>query len=312
MKKEITVDNIKIEVLSHGETARYLGQKITFEEEEIEETKNRLKIAWAAFPKYHQELTTKDYRLCHRLRLFSMVITPTLTYASGTWTLSQKHERIIKNAQRKMLRLIVLRKRKYKLTQKRNTRWDSGGDEKYEEEKKCATDKETEEGSDQNSDKDQDSDVSFQEEIDEEIDTTEKEEDWIEYIKISTKEAEEHVEKHKIPCWIEIHRRLKWRMTRRIVSLPDKRWTMRVFDWPGLDNSIRTRRQVGRPKRRWEDDFNEFLKTDETQAKTKYDLMNNNSWMMEAKKYKEWKEKEEKFVEIWKHLLDRKPQPWPE
>ena len=46
---------------------------------------------------------------------------------------------------------------------------------KYEEEEnKCATDKETEEGSDQNSDKDQDSDVSFQEDIDEAIDTTEK------------------------------------------------------------------------------------------------------------------------------------------
>ena len=66
-------------------------------------------------------------------------------------------------------------------------------------------------------------------------------------------------------------------MARRLVSLLE-RWTRRVFDChPGLDNSIKTRRQVGRPKRRWEDDFNEFLKTDETQEKTKYDLMNNNS-----------------------------------
>ena len=87
---EITVDNIKIEVLSKGGSARYLGQKITFEEQETEEIKNRLKAAWAAFHKYRQELTSKDYRLCHRLRLFNMVITPTLTYASGTWTLSQK------------------------------------------------------------------------------------------------------------------------------------------------------------------------------------------------------------------------------
>ena len=169
-----------------------------------------------------------------------------------------------------------------------------------DEESKGMTDKEKEEGSDQNSSKDQDSDVSFQEDTDEEIDTTENEEDWIEYIKRSTKEVEKHMQKHKIPRWIEIHRRLKWRMARRIVSLLEKRWTRRVFDWhPGLDNSIRTRRQVGRLKKRWEDDFNEFPKTDETQGKTKYDLMNNKSWMMDAKRYQEWREKEEKFVKIW-------------
>ena len=90
------------------------------------------------------------------------------------------------------------------------------------EESKGMTDKETEEGSDQNSNKDQDSDVSFQEDTAEEIDATEDEEDWIEYIKRSTNEGEEHLQKHKIPCWIETHRRLKWRMARRIVSLPEK------------------------------------------------------------------------------------------
>ena len=30
--------------------------------------------------------------------------------------------------------------------------------------------------------------------------------------------------------------------------------------------------------------------------RTKNDLMNNNSWMMQAKTLKEWKEKEEKFM----------------
>ena len=60
--------------------------------------------------------------------------------------------------------------------------------------------------------------------------------------------------KMKIPCWIEVHRRQKWRMTSRIASLPEERWTSKIFDWhPGLDNQIKTRRLVGRPKRRWED-----------------------------------------------------------
>ena len=88
-------------------------KKITFEDQETEEVKNRLKAACAAFHKYRQELTSRDYRLCHRLRLLNMVITPTLTYASGTWTLTQKHEKMIKTAQRKMLRVII-QTRKYK------------------------------------------------------------------------------------------------------------------------------------------------------------------------------------------------------
>ena len=55
---------------------------------------------------------------------------------------------------------------------------------------------------------------------------------------------------------------------------------------------------LGRPKRRWEDDINEFLKPEETKGKEKYDLTNNNSWMTEAKKYEEWKKKEEKFIKF--------------
>ena len=162
------------------------------------------------------------------------------------------------------------------------------------------SEKDTEDNSQQDSHKDQDSDVSFQEEADEEIDATENEEEWIEFIKRSTKEAEEHMEKHKIPCWIELHRRTKWRMARRIVFLNDKRWNKRVFDWhPGLDTNIRAGRQIGRPKRRWEDDLNDFLKMEGSQERTKNDLMNNNSWMAEAKKYKEWKDKEESFAKIW-------------
>ena len=147
---EITVDNIKIEVLKKGDSARYLGQKVTFEVQ-TEEIKNRLKAAWAASHKYRRELTSRDYRLCHRLRLFSMVITPTLTYASGTWTLTLKHEKMIKTAQRKMLRLIVQIKRKYKANKNVSSKKGEETDKYADEESKGMTDKETEEGSDQNS-----------------------------------------------------------------------------------------------------------------------------------------------------------------
>ena len=298
--KEITVVNIKIEILEKGDSARYLGHKITFEDQETTEVKNRLKAAWAAFHKYRQELTSKDYRLCHRLRLFKMVITSTLTYASGTWTLTQKHEKIIKTAQRKMLRLIIQTKRKYQTKRKATTKKDEEPEVTKDKGNEDISEKDTEDDSQQDSNKDQDSDVSFQEEADEEIDATENEEAWIEFIKRSTTEAEEHMEKYKIPCWIELHSRTKWRMAPSIVFLNDKRWNKRVFDWHlGLDTSIRAGRQIGRPKRRWEDDLNEFLKMEGSQEKTKNDLMNNNSWMAEAKKYKEWKDKEESFAKIW-------------
>ena len=272
--KEITVDNIQIEILEKGESARYFGQKITFEDQQTEEVKNRLKAARAAFHKYRQELTSKGYRLCHRLRLFNMVITPTMTYASGTWSLTKKYEKMIKKAQREMLRLIIQTKRKYK--KKRRTSSNKNEevpDGKKDENNENISDRETEDDLQEDSNKDQDSDVSFQEEADEEIDATDKEEEWIDFIKRSTEEAEEHMKKHKLPCWIEVHQRTKWRMAQRIITLPQKRWNKRVFEWQlGLDPALGTKRSVGRPKRRWEDDLNEFTKTEEGHDKAQYNV----------------------------------------
>ena len=61
-RKEVTIDNIRIEVLQKSDCARYLGQQITFEEQETAEVKNRLKAAWAAFHKYRQELTRLRFK----------------------------------------------------------------------------------------------------------------------------------------------------------------------------------------------------------------------------------------------------------
>ena len=290
--KEITVNNFKIEVLAKGDSARYLGQKITFEEQEIEEIKKQADSSVGSVPQipsraYLERLPivpqTSPLRNGHHayidLRQWNMGIN------TKTWKDDQ-------DCATKDASPYRTDKRKYKSKKDVAKNMEEEIKNQADQESKGATDKETEKGSDHNSNTDQDSDVSFQEDAEEEIDSTENEEYWIEYIKRSTKEAEEHMEKQKIPCWIETHRRLNWRMARRIVSLPDKRWTRRILDWhPGLDNSIKTRRQVGRPKRRWKDDLNEFLKPDETKQKTKYDLMNNNSWMMEAKNYEEWKKK---------------------
>ena len=51
---------------------------------------------------------------------------------------------------------------------------------------------------------------------DEEIDTVEIEEER------TTAIAIERMKAAKIPCWIETHRRKKWRLAMRIASLPDE------------------------------------------------------------------------------------------
>ena len=74
-----------------------------------------------------------------------------MTYASGTWTLSQAHERMIKTAQRTMLRFIVQTKRRYKMYEKKETKEKSSkGTEKNENDSLCATDEEIGDGSERN------------------------------------------------------------------------------------------------------------------------------------------------------------------
>ena len=113
-RKEMEINNIKFEMLSACDSAKYLGQTVKFQHQETAEIRNRIRAAWASFHRYKQELTSKSYFLLHRLRLFNMVITPTLSYASGFWTLSREHERMIGSTQSKMLRLIVQTERNNK------------------------------------------------------------------------------------------------------------------------------------------------------------------------------------------------------
>ena len=58
-KKRMEVDDMKIEILTRGESVRYLGQTMTFMQQETIEIKNRIRAAWATFHKCRQELTSK-------------------------------------------------------------------------------------------------------------------------------------------------------------------------------------------------------------------------------------------------------------
>ena len=152
--------------------------------------------------------TRVDVKKIHAncLRLFDATVSPTVCYAAGTWAPNKEHERMIQSTQRKMLRLIIQTRRKYKKIEKQ----DIGAKEengKVDITEICSTDDES--GDDQSTmtQNDVDSEVSFEDDADEEIDTTVIEEDWIEYIKRSTEDAMEKMAQAKIRCWNRTHKK---------------------------------------------------------------------------------------------------------
>ena len=46
-RKEFEIDNMKVEILTKEESTNYLGQAITFQQQETTEIKNRIRAAWA-------------------------------------------------------------------------------------------------------------------------------------------------------------------------------------------------------------------------------------------------------------------------
>ena len=72
----------------------------------------------------------------------------------------------------------------------------------------------------------------------------------------------------------------------RVASLPGERWIVKAAEWnPELSSKYKTYRAIDRPKRRWEDEINEFLKLEETETEmsTENDKKNNSSWIKAAK-----------------------------
>ena len=59
-EKHIEVGDMSIEILTRNESVKYLGQRITFYQQETKEIKSRIRAAWATFHKYIQELTSKN------------------------------------------------------------------------------------------------------------------------------------------------------------------------------------------------------------------------------------------------------------
>ena len=58
-KRYIKIGEMSIEALTKNESVKYLGQRISFHQQETLEIKSRIRSAWATFHKYRQELTSK-------------------------------------------------------------------------------------------------------------------------------------------------------------------------------------------------------------------------------------------------------------
>ena len=213
---------MSIEILTRNESVKYLGQRISFYEQETTEIKSRIRAAWATFHKYRQVLKFQNYMLKHRLRLFDATVSPTICYAAGTWAPNKEHERMIQSTQRKMLRLIIQTKRICKNIEKQDIE-PKDENRKVDITEMCSTDNESGDGQSTNTHDDVDSKVTFEDDADEEMDTTAiEEEDWIEHIKRSTVDEMDKMERAKIRCWNRTHKKMKWKLALRIATSPSE------------------------------------------------------------------------------------------
>ena len=85
----------------------------------------------------------------------------------------------------------------------------------------------------------------------------------------------------------------------RIATSPSERWLIKAAEWdPELSSKYRTNRAIGRPRKRWEDDINEFLKfvEEETENLTESSNQINKTWINTAKDRGRWALLEENFT----------------
>ena len=64
---------------------------------------------------------------------------------------------------------------------------------------------------------------------------------------------------------------MKWKLALRIATSPSERWLKKAAEWnPDLSSRYKTNRAIGRPRKRWEDDINDFFKQEfeENEMKT--------------------------------------------
>ena len=275
--REVEVAGQKVEVLQPGESVAYLGRCLCFEDAEDREVEHRIGRGWAKFAVFKGELCDRRYSLLHRLKLFNAVISPTVLYGAGTWTMTVAREKRLRAAQRLMLRKMLRIGRQAK---------ETGGGK--ETERGGADDKEDDGGSSNATSTTESSDGGEHGADDEEGEAGEEEEKkeeetWVEWMIRTAEVAACAMQKAKIPDWVQEQRRRKWRWAGHVVRRRDMRWSTRMLFWEPLQ---RGSRPVGRPAARWEDSLNRFARD------------RNFKWTKLAEDRGAWQELEDAFVDF--------------
>ena len=274
-RTKVELSDEHVDILPFSGDAKYLGHKLTFDNYHSTELNNRISSTWRKFNLLRHELTSKTYPLKSRLRLFDSAVTTTMMYACESWTLTKDMTTTLKRTQRRMLRLILnTPRRRAQPPHHDNTNSQSTDDQ--------STD-------DVNSITSNMTDFGHLLQCDDE----EFLEPWPDFIKRATRIAEELASKFNIQDWTTQYLRRKWRWSRRIAQQSHDRWSWVVSHWePQLNDKRPRNRHSSRPRKRWDDDINEFLQTtdhrrdDTTQC-----------WQNLAVNSVLWTKLEDKFIE---------------
>ena len=166
-----------------------------FEEAEDREVEHRIGRGWAKFAVYKGELCDRRYSLLHRLKLFDAVISPTVLYGAGTWTMTVAREKRLRAAQRLMLGKMLKIGRKAKRAGGGNERERSGADDEEEDGGSSSTSTtESSDGGEHGAD-DEEGEAGGEEE-------KKEEETWVEWMIRTAEVATDAMQKAKIPDWV--------------------------------------------------------------------------------------------------------------
>ena len=105
--------------------------------------------------------------------------------------------------------------------------------------------------------------------------------------------------------------KMKWKLALRIATSPIERWLKKAAEWnPDLSSRYGTNRAIGRPRKRWEDDINDFFKQvleeKEKEEPIERRIQTNNNWINIAKDWRKWALLEGKLVATswrWRPLV---------
>ena len=249
--KKVPIDGSDVEVLAVDGSIAYLGRCLCFQNFMDVELDHRIGRGWAKFGVYKGELCDRRYSLVHRIRLFNAVVTPTILYGCGSWTLSVGARRRLRAAQRRMIRkMLGVRRGRRAVAEEGEPDGEGEGSSSVGGSSSSSSTTSVSEGGGQSGETDEEEDG----EDDEEQDVEKQKETWVEWMVRTAGLVDGALQRAKVPDWVEEQKRRKWRWAGHVARREDGRWSRRLMDWVPTKGG----RRIGRPAVRREDDLNKF------------------------------------------------------